>query len=63
MLTDEHRLKARVESVARKRKNPAAVALARLAVKARMKKVTSARRREIARLAALARWAERKNGA
>jgi hypothetical protein len=61
VLTDEHKLKVRVESVAKRRKNPAAVALARMAVKARMKKLTPARRSEIARLAAVARWGKRQD--
>lgn len=37
-------------------KNPYAVALAKKAVRARMRKVSPERRREIARQAALARW-------
>lgn len=39
-----------------RRKNPAAVALSRLATKARMKKIPPELRREIARKAARARW-------
>jgi hypothetical protein len=56
VLTDEHKLKVTVEPVATKRKNPAAVALSRRAAKARMQKLSSERRSEIARQAALVRW-------
>jgi len=43
-----------------KRKNPAAVALSRLAAVGRMKKIPPAQRSAIARKAALARWAGKK---
>lgn len=43
--------------VAPKKKNPHFVALAKLAVKARMKKLTPEQRSEYARLAGRARWA------
>ena len=46
-----------------KKKNPAAVALSKLAARARMKKLTPSQRSEIARNAARARWAKRKKGA
>jgi hypothetical protein len=39
------------------KKNPAAVELGRLGGKARLKKITPERRSEIARSAAVARWA------
>lgn len=39
-----------------KRKNPAAVALGRRGAKARMKKLSPEKRREVARIAAAARW-------
>jgi len=60
VLTDEHKLKVTVEPVAKKRKNPAAVALSRRAAKARMQKISPERRSEIARRAARARWGDRK---
>jgi hypothetical protein len=48
-----------------RKKNPHAAALARLgskkAAKARMEQISPARRREIARKAAQARWAKRKH--
>jgi len=50
--------------MARKKKNPAAVALGRLggkkSGKARMEKLTPTQRKEVARKAALARWSKRK---
>lgn len=39
-----------------KRKNPAAVLLGRRGAKARMKNLTPEKRREVARIAAAARW-------
>jgi transposase len=49
--------------MARKKKNPAAVVLSKLAAKGRMKKLTPKQRSEIARNAARARWAKAKKGA
>jgi len=42
----------------KKEKNPSAVQLGRLGGKARIKKMTAEKRKEIARNAALARWAK-----
>jgi hypothetical protein len=47
--------------VSRKQKNPAAVTLGSLGGKARAKKLSPERRREIARKAIEARWARRKS--
>ena len=41
-----------------RRKNPHAVALGKLAHEGRMKRITPARRKEIARIANAARWAK-----
>jgi len=46
----------------RKQKNPAAVSLGSLGGKARAKKLSAERRREIARKAIQARWGQRKAG-
>jgi hypothetical protein len=43
-----------------RRKNPHAVALGRLAGEGRMKRITPARRKEIAKMGAAARWAKRR---
>jgi len=45
-----------------KEKNPHAASLGRLGGKARSKKLTAARRAEIAKKAAEARWSKRKGG-
>ena len=45
-----------------KKKNPAAVAMSKLAAKARMVKITPEQRSEIARNAATARWAKARKG-
>jgi hypothetical protein len=42
-----------------KRKNPAAVALGKRGAKARMTKLTPAKRSEVARTAAVARWKDK----
>ena len=49
-----------IVSMARKQKNPAAVTLGRLGGKARAKKLSPERRREIARKAIETRWARQK---
>jgi hypothetical protein len=43
-----------------KRKNPAAVALGKRGGKARMKKMTAKQRSDVAKTAAQARWAKKK---
>ena len=48
--------------MARRRKNPHAVALAKLAHEGRMKRITPARRREIAKIANAARWGQARQG-
>lgn len=48
------------KSMARKQKNPAAVSLGSLGGKARAKRLSPERRREIARKAIQIRWARRK---
>ena len=50
-----------IGSMGRKQKNPAAVTLGSLGGKARAKKLSAERRREIARKAIQARWAQRKS--
>ncbi len=57
LLTDEHTL----GPMANKRKNPAAVALSKLAAKGR-KRIPPEQRTEIARNAARARWAKKDKG-
>jgi hypothetical protein len=48
------------EMAKKKEKNPHAVALGRSGGKARLQKLTSAQRKEIARKAAAARWSKQK---
>jgi hypothetical protein len=46
------------DEMGQRRKNPHAVALGKLAHEGRMKRITPARRKEIARIANAARWAK-----
>ena len=48
--------------MAKKKKNPAAVALGKLGAIGRMKKMTPAQRSDLARKAVQARWAKAKGG-